>query len=175
MGEHFFFLNHTFNMGDITSKKSKMDFTTYLPKEILLSQFDSQNNPVRWSLALTDFLITSSNEEYVYSENDHCADEDEHNNNKVATRSDLKNRPYIVLTDLVSESYLKGRFLPILRIFYPEVHEATPLIVPYYFPVNTNSFNSVRIYFFNEEDLSPLYTYRELKLSCTLHLLGNRV
>ena len=169
MGEQFFFLNHTFNKGEFSSKKCKIDFTTHLPKEITLKQFDMQNNPIRWSLALTDFLISYSNEEYGKNVIEYEIVD------KVETHSNIKNISYIVLTDLVSESYLKGRFLPILRIFYPEVHETTPLIVPYYFPVNTHSFKSVRIYFFSEEDISPLYTYREVKLSCTLHLVGNRV
>lgn len=173
MGEHYFFLNFTFNENEKGGKRTKMDFTTNFPKEFNLKHVDEQNNPIRWQIALTDFMISSKVEESEEEMTERGERGETEDGKSVLI---LNKFPYLVMSDLVGESYLRGRFSPILRIFYPELNEATtPFILPYYFPLNTNRFNSIRLHFYKEEDLTPLYAIGEVKVSCTLHLLQSRV
>ena len=249
MGDQYFYLNFNVNNAHKHSKETtRLDFTTFLPKEIILPNFDSYGNMIKWSIALTEFRIRFAEREQFFESNlskqardilyikggrssgNHLCQQDRATSNTREGRcggsvtccgsavkncinrgcyggedisknamiegglhkkeeyteqevSTLQNEslfyrnkfPYAVLTDLVSGSYLRGRFLPILRIFHPEEDEASSLLLPFYVPLSTITFNSIRIYFYKEEDLTPLYISEDIQISCTLHLQQNRV
>lgn len=169
MSEQLFFLSSKFANLKIPSN-SYLDFTTLLPKEVVLPSFLEDGSEIRWTLALTDlaFSYEEKNEE-IEARCSKCGSILPNNLFKQPI-----SRPFIVLCDLVEESYINGAYLPILRIIRPDTSLSTSLAVPYYSPINTSRFCSIRIYILSE-DLTPLQYKKHLNLTCTLHLIPNRL
>lgn len=149
MGEYFFFLSSK-DSRKIYPSSSYADFTTHLPNQVTLPTHDAHCNPIRWSVAITDFAVEG----------------------KLKLFS--KHSSFVVLCDLASESYIRGRYSPVLRIIREESYPVTSLSLPYYIPLNTLSFNSIRIYLLTEELQSIPYSESSLNLSCTLHMVATK-
>lgn len=149
MNEQFFFLSSK-AAEEYFPSSSYVDFTTPLPNQITLPSHDHQCNPLHWSIALTDFAVEGRK------------------------RLFSKHTSFVVLCDLVRESYIRGRYSPVLRIIREESYPVTSLSIPYYIPLNTLSFNSIRIYLQTEDLQAIPITGSNSNLSCTLHLMATK-
>ena len=86
---------------DVTDQQA--DFTTLLPNEVSLPNKDKSGNDLEWGVAITDFAIEGGEALFGGGEN------------------------YAVLSDLAGESFIKGRYLPVLRIIKEETFLVTSL------------------------------------------------
>ena len=87
--------------------------------------------------------------------------------------------PIVVMCDLASDSYIKGRSVPILR-YVPAVEEkGTSLLLPYYVGVSKAKTNRIRITLL-DKNLEGLLKnkegrerYKDSILRCTLHFTAH--
>ena len=149
MRDFYFFLSSKAS-AHLLPNSSSVDFTTILPNQVHLPRWDQDGTRLRWTVAITDFAI--ENKESLFA--------------NTAT--------FAVLCDLASESYIRGKYLPVLRIVREESFPVTSLSLPYYIELNTLSFNSIRIYVLGEDLQTIGGDNPSAHLSCTLHIQAIR-
>lgn len=149
MQDLYFFLSSKAS-AHLLPNSSSLDFTTILPKQVHLPRWDQTGNLLQWKIAITDFAIEKKESLFA----------------NTAT--------FAVLCDLAGESYIRGRYLPVLRIVKEEAFPVTSLSLPYYITLNTQSFNSIRIYVLGEDLQAIAGDSRSVQLTCTLHIQATR-
>ena len=150
MQDFYFFLSSKASR-HLLPNSSSLDFTTILPNQVHLRRWDQDGAPLRWTIAITDFAI--ENKESLFA--------------NTAT--------FAILCDLASESYIRGKYLPVLRIVKEEAFPVTSLSLPYYIGLNNLSFNSIRIYVLGEDLQTIIGDNLTTHVSCTLHIQAMRL
>ena len=104
-----------------------------------------------WSVALTDVAIIANGNQ----------------------KSSLALPSVIITCNLLEETHLKGRHVPLLRILPGALVSGTSLQMPYYMKINSNTFSRIRIQLL-DGNLDPIQVSEKdaddnTFLSCTLH------
>lgn len=166
MSEQFFFLSSK-NSKKLLPSNTYLDFTTILPKNVILPSHGEDGSTIRWVVAITDFSIKVGE---VEEREDRCILCGKSRSVKI----NIEDQSYAVLCDLAEESFINGAQLPVLRIFREGSFPSSSLGVPYYMPVRTNSFSTIRIYILGEDTnsiQSKGVKAENIDASCTLHLV----
>lgn len=120
------------------------DFTVTLPKIINLPNKSLSGDILKWGVALCD----------IYTHG-----------------VQFSNRYFniAVMSDIIEQSYLKGRYAPVLRILPGEEAAGTSLHSTYHIELSTSSLSSIRVFLVELSGKTlPLHTSSSV-LSCTLH------
>ena len=143
MASKYLFLTSTDGL-DVYPQNNCTDFTVDFPNPIELNS-DKTLIMQEWHVALIDINI----------------------NLPISLKNSV-----IVMCDLVENSYIKGKRLPLLRILPGAMLDGASLHIPYYMKLNTTSFRSLRIYLLDinfesiENEISE-----DITSTCTLHFL----
>lgn len=169
MTEQFFYLSSKFSKNLLPSS-TFLDFTTILQRNVTLPSYGEEGSPIQWVVAITDFSIRLKESE----REERCILCGTSRNRKL----NIEDQSYAVLCDLAGESFINGHQLPILRIFREGSYPSTSLGVPYYIPVASSTFSTIRIFILGE-DASPLEVksgqVENIETTCTLHLVPQKV
>jgi hypothetical protein len=131
---------------DVHSDNHFADFTVELPRQIELHTNRVGGN--EWSVALTDIAIMVNGN----------------------LRSSL-HPTIIALCDLVEDSHLSGKHVPLLRILPGDIARGGSLQIAQYMRVNRHTFSRLRIRL-TDPTLTPIHKDSEHEdnlLACTLH------
>ena len=120
---------------DIFTNNSYFDFIVQLPSYVTLPECSALGWKQSWHIAITEISLVAKEKKYISRLPTGCT----------------------VLCNLVSDSYLRGRLAPVLRILNAESELTASLGLSYYMPVHSNarSFNEIRIRL-TDTELKPL-------------------
>ena len=172
-----------------TNKKVKMSFYMYISsldcKDIFEGniwrdftvQIDPELNfgPERdWQVALTDVYLVK--EEAGGGDNGRDGSRRRIGNSSRRERIDDRLvKPIVICADVVTNSFMKQEWVPIVRVLPGQGETGGSLLLPIYVSVAVSRTNKVRIYIL-DEDLKPIVEsdadwgeQDKLSLRCTLH------
>ena len=137
----------------IYPKSTYYDFIVQLPAYIDLPDSCSFGWKQNWHIGITDISLVTENQRFITSLPTSC----------------------VILCNLLTESYLRGRFAPVLRILPSGTEVSASVGSVYYKQVHStaHSFNEIRIQILDSElkALDLKVWPKKATLSMTLHFL----